>query len=439
MTNSASTNTLAEVNFDGLIGPTHSHAGLSPGNLASAAHAGQAANPKQAALQGLAKMRFMVGLGLPQAVLPPHERPNLRALRKLGIGGSDAEVLRAAGQSQLLQVVSSASAMWTANAATVVPSTDSVDGLVHIAVANLTNFFHRNLESETTTRILRKIFVDPARFQVHDSLPGGSQFADEGATSNGPLHLWAWGRRAWGQAPLPRRHAARQTFEASAAIARLSQVEPSHYLLWQQDPAGIDAGAFHTDVLAVGHRHLFLFHEHALVEPDQLELELRTRLGSELILRRVRETELPVQDAVAAYPFNSQLVTLPSGEMALVAPIEAENNPRCRDLLGRLITEGTPLRQIFYRDVTGSMQNGGGPACLRLRVPLLESERRALGARVLLNLEAIDQLEVWVERHYRDRLRLVDLADPELLNEGRTALDELSQLLGLGSVYDFQR
>ena len=50
-----------------------------------------------------------------------------------------------------------------------------------------------------------------------------------------------------------------------------------------------------------------------------------------------------------------------------------------------------------------------------------------------------ERLEGWARRHYRDRLAPADLADPQLLNESRAALDELTGILGLGSIYDFQR
>ncbi len=42
-------------------------------------------------------------------------------------------------------------------------------------------------------------------------------------------------------------------------------------------------------------------------------------------------------------------------------------------------------------------------------------------------------------RRYRDRLAESDLADPKLIGESRTALDELTRILQLGNVYPFQR
>src|SRR5260370_28007750 len=210
-------------------GRPHSAADLSPGTVARPAHRGQASNPRAAAQQGLAKMRVVRDLGVAQAVLPPHDRPSLPSLRALGFHGSDEQVIAAAGAGDgfPLRLCSSAAAMWTANAATIAPSADTSDGRVHVIPANLHHMFHRSIEAPTTTRVLRAIFGTPTRFVVHDPLPGGGQFADEGGanhtrlvTSRGAIHLFAWGRSAWGNVPGPQRHPTRQTLEASPAPAR---------------------------------------------------------------------------------------------------------------------------------------------------------------------------------------------------------------------------
>ncbi len=439
---------LREFNFDGLVGPTHNYAGLSPGNLASTGHAGETGNPRAAALQGLEKMRFVASLGVPQAVLPPQPRPDVAALRRLGFDGDDASVLAQAarGDGQLLRLCTSASAMWTANAATLAPSTDTRDGRLHVLPANLVAMFHRSLEAATTTRVLRAIFADAARFVVRDPLPATEHFADEGAanhtrlhTDSGHVHLLAWGRRVWGDAPRPARFPARQTLEASQAAARALALPAGSALTWQQDPAGIDGGAFHTDVLAVGNGALLVLHERAFLDQDALLAALRRRLGDALTTCVASERELPVTDAVRAYPFNSQLVTLPSGRMAIVAPRESQQNAAARRFLERVVSEDNPVDALHYIDVNASMNNGGGPACLRLRVPLASPDVAAIGARVILDDALYADLTGWVTRHYRDRLSLADLADPELLRETRGALDELTRMLGLGAVYDFQR
>src|SRR5262245_47647957 len=191
-----------EFNFDGIVGPTHSYGGLSLGNVASMAHEGIVSNPRAAAIEGLAKMRFVHGLGIGQGVLPPHDRPSLGTLRRLGFSGRDEDVIaNAAKHSELLvRLVSSAAAMWTANAATVAPSCDTGDARLHLTPANLHEHFHRSIEAPVTERVLRAIFADETRFVVHAPLPGGGQLADEGAANHTRLfaeggaaaHLFAW-------------------------------------------------------------------------------------------------------------------------------------------------------------------------------------------------------------------------------------------------------
>ncbi len=437
---------MREYQFDGLVGPTHHYAGLSPGNLASQAHAGEASNPRAAALEGLAKMRRVRGLGVAQAVLPPQPRPSLRLLRQLGFGGNDQALLERALKEapELLHAASSASSMWAANAATVVPAHDTADGKTHFVPANLVSLLHRSIEAESTERVLRHIFADPECFVVHAPLPASEALSDEGAanhtrlfTTIGVQHVFGWGRRA-GEAAVARRFPARQSFGASAALARACQLREAAYLLWQQDPLGIEAGAFHTDVLAVGNANVLLLHERAFVEHERLLAQLRAGLGGEFQAIVASERELPLSDAVAAYPFNSQLLSLPSGRMHLVAPLEAQRNARARAFLERAQAECPLISGIDYLDVNGSMRNGGGPACLRLRVPLTEHESARLSGSVLFDEHCERELTKIVNRRYREQLTLSDVADPMLVDEAKTALDEITQLLGLGAVYDFQ-
>jgi succinylarginine dihydrolase len=166
---------------------------------------------------------------------------------------------------------------------------------------------------------------------------------------------------------------------------------------------------------------------------------LRERLGSEFRYVLATEPELSAASAVQSYPFNSQLVTLPGGSMAIVAPSESRESDACRSFLERAVAEDNPVQAVHYVDVNGSMCNGGGPACLRLRVALSPSERAAIGARVFVDDALCDELGDWMTRRYRDRLSAEDLADPALLDETRSALDELTRILDLGSIYDFQR
>lgn len=439
---------LREYNFDGLVGPTHNYGGLSAGNLASQTHGGQVSNPREAARQGLAKMRFVRGLGVGQAVLPPHLRPSLRMLRRLGFTGTDEQVLARVAREDplLLRQCSSASPMWTANAATVAPGEDTSDGRLHLTPANLQQMFHRSLEADTTYAVLKEIFGDRRRFSVHEPLPSVGAFADEGAANHTRLqtdaqravHVFAWGRTTTRAVPQPKRYPARQTLEASRALSRLHGLDPTRCVFPQQAPAGIDAGAFHTDVLAVGSGPLLLLHESAFIDPEGVLGELRRLLGDGFRWVLATEQELPATEAVAAYPFNSQLLTRPDGSMCIVAPAECRDTPSAHAYLERVVAEANPVTEVHYLDVRQSMHNGGGPACLRLRVPMSDEDVRAVHARVFLD-DALDQeLLAWVDRHYRDRLEPDDLADPQLARESLTALDELTRILQLGNVYEFQ-
>lgn len=440
-----------EYNFDGLVGPTHNYGGLSWGNVASAKHGGSVSNPKSAALQGILKMRALSDMGLGQAILPPLARPSLRTLRALGFSGRDEDVITrtATDAPGLLRLCSSASSMWTANAATVAPSLDTRDQRVHLTPANLQAMFHRSIEAVETHALLLAIFRDAKHFVVHEPLPGGGQFADEGAANHTRLftsehaavHLFAWGRRAFSSDKhTPSRFPARQTLEASEALARLHALTPSRVVFAQQHPAGIDAGAFHTDVLAVGNASLLLAHSLAFLDLSSLEMALRAALGDSFRLVHVTSEQLPVERAVQTYLFNAQLVSLPDQSMALIAPHECEHDDLVRSLITSWIDDPTiPISQVRYFDLRQSMRNGGGPACLRQRIVLTQDEALALHGRVLFTPSLQLELETWVKKHYRDALSPNDLADPRLARESMTALDELTHILKLGSVYDFQQ
>jgi succinylarginine dihydrolase len=439
-----------EANFDGLPGPTHNYSGLAEGNLASERNKSLVANPRRAALQGLAKMKALADRGFAQAVLPPHERPDVAALRALGFTGDDAALLQAASRQapQLLAACSSAAAMWVANAATVSPSADTADGRVHFTPANLVSHFHRSLEAATTTHVLRSIFADAKHFAVHDPLPAAPQLGDEGAANHTRfvagaqargVELFVYGRTAFAAGALvPRRFAARQTREACESVARRHGLAPERTFFAQQHPEAIEAGVFHNDVVAVGSGAVLFCHERAYVAQDALLAALRERLGPAFTPIVVPEREVSLEHAVNTYLFNSQLLDRGDGGLLLVAPAECQGEATVRALLERLTAGDGPIREVLTFDLRQSMQNGGGPACLRLRIALTPEERAATGARVWLDETLYDALTTWVERHYRDRLTPADLADPALLTESRRALDELSRLLGLPNVYPFQ-
>ena len=442
-----------EANFDGLVGPTHNYAGLSFGNVASQTNEKSIANPLAAAKQGLRKMKQLADLGFLQGVLPPQERPSLRLLRELGFSGPEARVIdRAAKEApELLAAASSASAMWTANAATVSPSADTADRRVHFTPANLTSKLHRAIEHEATRRTLQAVFADERHFVVHEALPGTPALGDEGAANHTRfcsaygqrgVEFFVYGRSEYRRGPEPVRYPARQTFEASRAVAQRHGLADAATVYAQQNPEVVDAGVFHNDVIAVGNRETLFCHELAFVDQrdvcDRLRAQL-SGLGAQFNLIEVPDARVSVGDAVSSYLFNSQLLTRPDGRDILVVPQECRENPRVAAYLDDLVSSGGPISEVLVFDLRESMKNGGGPACLRLRIVLDSEEQAAVNAGVWIDDALFTRLDAWIGKHYRDRLAPADLADPKLLDESRTALDELTQILGLGSLYDFQR
>ncbi|WP_076536846.1 N-succinylarginine dihydrolase [Shewanella sp. UCD-KL21] len=440
-----------EANFDGLVGPTHNYAGLSFGNVASYSNAAQASNPKAAAKQGLQKAKALADLGMVQGVLAPQERPDLYSLRRMGFAGSDAEVLAQAAKQApaLLNACCSASSMWTANAATVSPSADSRDGKVHFTPANLVDKLHRSIEPITTANILKATFKDERFFKHHQHLPEHASFGDEGAANHTRLcgdyghagvELFVYGQEATNpNAVKPTKYPARQTLEASQAVARLHQLDDESCVFMQQNPDVIDQGVFHNDVISVGNQNVLFYHEQAFLNTDAKFAEIRSKMNAEMHFIKVATEQVSINDAVKSYLFNTQIITLPNGEMAIIAPTNCQENPAVHAYLNELVTLGTPIKQVKYFDVKQSMQNGGGPACLRLRVAMSELEISAVNQHTLMNDALFNRLNTWVDKHYRDSLAVADLADPQLIIESRTALDELTQILKLGSVYQFQK
>jgi succinylarginine dihydrolase len=406
----------------------------------------QVSNPKAAALEGLAKMKRLHDLGVPQGVLPPLVRPVLSPLRRQGFTGSDAAVLRSASRQapELLAACWSASAMWVANAATVTPSSDSEDGKVHVTAANLVSKFHRALEAQQTASLLRRVFRGDA-FRHHPLLPRTPRFADEGAANHcrlcvdhgGPgVHLFVYGRDAVAAAPAPRQFPARQSRQASEAICRVHGLARGAAILSQQNPDAIDAGVFHNDVIATSHRDVFFYHEFAYVDTRRvvslLSEAFAERTGRLLNLLEVSSQEIPLELAVRSYLFNSQIITTSDGRTMLIAPVECARTPTVRTYLDHLISRpNSPITAVEYVDVGQSMRGGGGPACLRLRVTLTPEQRHNLGGQVLLTERLYERLVSIVQGSYPESVAFGDLADPAFLIKCRLATARIHAALGL--------
>lgn len=440
-----------EVNFDGIVGPTHNYAGLSYGSSSSEDSTSDVSRPREAVKQGLLKMKALADLGIKQAVIPPQERPDLETFKRIGYTGTDFEIIQKASResSKIFKSFCSSSAMWTANAATVSPSFDTLDGKVHITPSNLVGKFHRSLEPKATRKILQTIFCDPNHFTIHDRLPAVEHFGDEGAANHTRLcgnygdagiELFVYGRKAFSSRGVkPKNYPARHTYEANKAIIRLHQLKMDRVVIAQQNPMVIDAGAFHNDIIAVGNQNVLFFHEQAFLDQERVLEEIQDKMDEVCYFIKVPGRKVSVDKAIRSYLFNSQLVTLPEGGMMLIAPQECEKVSSIKNYLDEMITEHNPIQGVKFFDLKQSMKNGGGPACLRIRVVLSEKELAAINQNVLLDDELFKKLYSWADRNYRAELSPKDLTDPELFIESRTALDELTQILNLGSIYPFQQ
>jgi succinylarginine dihydrolase len=414
------TGQLREINFDGIVGPSHNFAGLSLGNLAATRSAGKTAFPREAALQGITKMRLCLDLGLAQGILLPHDRPNARWLAQLG-------TTIARGEAGLRANAMSASPMWAANAATVSPAPDSGDGRCHLTAANLLTMPHRSHEWPGTLAQLRLAFADTRAFAVHAAVP--APFGDEGAANHMRLcavpdapgvEVFVYGETG---GPFP----ARQHREASAAVARLHGLAPDRLVLARQSSEAIAAGAFHNDVVAVAHGNVLFAHEQAFADPAALYAALRARLP-EVDFIEVPASAVSLEDAITSYLFNAQLVSLPGGGMALILPTEARDNPRVWDWLQHLIAANGPIRELYPVELRQSMANGGGPACLRLRVV---ADPATIDPRFLVNAARLDRIGDVVQRHWPQRIDPADLAQPDMWQTVRAARAALLAVLDL--------
>jgi succinylarginine dihydrolase len=414
--------TLREINFDGIVGPSHNYAGLSFGNVASMSHFGEVSSPRAAALQGIDKMRANLALGLAQGISVPHPRPHRAWLAKLGADIEDADPSLAANAM-------SASAMWAANAATVSPAPDTADGKCHLTVANLKTMPHRSHEWPATLAQLELAFANAA-FAVH--APDPSAFGDEGAANHMRLsaghaergvEIFVYGVSG-GAFP------ARQHIEASKAIARLHRLESDRTIFVQQSDESIAAGAFHNDVVAVANERVLFAHELAFADKQPL-LAACSALVAGFEYVEVAATDVPLEDAIRSYLFNAQLVTPPDGQMTLIVPMEARETPSVWRWIERHLAGNGPIRRVELVDVRQSMANGGGPACLRLRVV---ADPATVDPRFLVDSAKLDRIADVVRQYWPEQIAHDELQRPALIADVERARAALLDRLALSEL-----
>ena len=143
------------------------------------------------------------------------------------------------------------------------------------------------------------------------------------------------------------------------------------------------------------------------------------------------QAAISLADAIRSYLFNAQLVTLPSGEMALILPAEARDTPSVWNWLERHVAGNGPIRRLAIVDVRQSMANGGGPACLRLRVVADPSH---VDPRFLVDSAKLDRIAAVIETHWPERIAQDQIGDSALIariEQARHALLEMLDIVEL--------
>ncbi len=436
-----------EVNFDGLIGPTHNYSGLSDGNNASKKNYSSPSNPKNAALQGLKKAETIINCGLKQGFFLPHERPFIPGLKRLGFNGTNEEILLSAFKHSkiLLSNFSSASSMWAANAATISPSPDTQDNKIHLTPANLNTMFHRSIETEFTHQQCKIIFPTES-FVIHEPSFSISGYGDEGAANHLRIskshnekgfEVFVYGESGFKNY---KSSVKRQALEISRSIAFNHKLDMENTFFLQQNHQAVEEGSFHNDIVSLSNENILIAHEKAFQNKDDLNKMLKileSKIDNFQYIE-ISNSEIPLKDIINSYLLNSQLITNGDNEMQLILPEEVKGYENCMSWLDKL-KQISDVKLFDFVDIRQSMMNGGGPACLRLKVILNDEELESLNQNFLMNNDRLESIKSLIEREYRDMLYPDDLKDPNLLDESRRVLDELTQIFGTGSIYEFQK
>lgn len=420
---------LIEANIDALVGPTHHFGGLGVGNVASQQHKAMTSHPREAALEGLRKAKLVAEKGVPQFLWLPPVRPNLPFLHTLGFKGSLQEVLSAAAVQApaAFSAACSSAFMWAANSCTATPAVDAADQKYHFSPANLIASWHRGTEAAERAVDLSGLFNELSHVSIHSPLPSIWPLRDEGAANHMRLcdyhglnghHVFVHGDGS----STSDQFVARHSQAASRTLARRHQLNPDSTFFLQQHPDAIAAGVFHNDVIATSHRNLLIHHESAFLNAEQqldrLEASFHASTGLPLIRIEISDEELPLADAVRSYFFNSQVISesgrFDSEAMTLVCPSSCEKTITARTLIERLISDASvPIESVHYVDLNQSMANGGGPACLRLRIPIDDSQLARLPSALRVTDDLIGRLSACIEQHYPESLTLADLTNAE--------------------------
>jgi succinylarginine dihydrolase len=270
-------------------------------------------------------------------------------------------------------------------------------------------------------------FADRTRFAIHQPVP--PSFGDEGAANHMRLcdehgsagvEVFVYGRSG-GAFP------ARQHEQASRAVARLHGLDPDRTVFVEQNPPAIAAGAFHNDVVAVANGRVLFTHAEAFADQAGTYAVIRRKFP-QLEVVEVAADAVSLAEAVRTYLFNAQLVTLPSGETVLIVPSECMESPAVSAYLDNLVAGNGPIRRVLPVDVRQSMANGGGPACLRLRVV---ADPATVDPRFLLSDPVADAIERTIAAAWPEQIDAADVGNEALARDVVAARASLLETLGL--------
>lgn len=403
-----------EVNIDSLIGPTHHYGGLAYGNEASMNSKNLMSNPKKAALQGLDKMALLEKLGVHQLIIPPQIRPDVMSLRDLFIDGICKD-------QSLLSSIYSSSYMWMANAGHFTPGCDSLDKQAHFTVSNFASQCHRQFEIKGHQDILTSLFND----QVLMHPPISSGFSDEGAANDirlcsfdfkEAISLFVYGRNADDE--ITTFYPCRQTKEAYDVLCLTHRLQLDRVVFAKQHKEAINQGVFHNDVISVGHKNVFLCHEFAFENQDHVLEEVRGKfkkyVKEALYLHVIPNSIITLKECVKSYLFNSQLVDSNEG-LVMIAPKQCEENSNIKIYIDTVLLKETPIKKCFYVDLQESMRNGGGPACLRLKVVLSNDEYKVILSKYQVTPKRLTEIKDIVSDLYPENVTVESFEDSVFL------------------------
>ena len=342
-----------------------------------------------------------------------------------------------------LSTISSSSFMWMANSATVSPSVDHKDNKLHITPSNLALTPHRSLEINQTQFLFSELFNNTDQFRVH--LPSPNYFRDEGAANHirfAPsleskgLHLMVYSCESEQiEKDVTDSFPGRQTKEASKFIIQQQGVSDSQVVFAKQNSDSVQQGIFHNDVISSGHLDLFITHELAFEDTNLVINDLQSKYYAlhkeNLNVVVIKESMLSIKECVLTYFFNMQIISPNSNDMELILPMECLGNQRIQTVLTYIQEKEERIKDIHYVQLNESMKNGGGPACLRLRLQLTMPQWTVIPSKFKFNDKLYKDLIEIIQTNYPESFEIENQIETEFIQRLRNTYNLLYQAFGL--------